>query len=307
MKTSLAAWWAFSAIWSLKRRVLLDAHIDQIGMVVTDIDENGFLHVTSVGGVDCRTLPGSPVTVFGTEVVTGIGCTLPPHLAKGDDKIKPVAEQCIDLGMTKEDVEKIVAVGDRAALMRPLEKADGQPHYGHGARRPSGLRVHHPRGTACKCAGPRLLRDGAGALQKKRSAGRARRFRPTRSSRPRPLPWTFRLQSSRARRACSPRSLGKGPMIGFSAALDRKISKKLVEIGKARRISRTSWKRWAAERARTAHDISVSRGGVRTGLISAPQRNTHTPAEVCDFEAYMENIAKLIAAYITGKEAQPNA
>ena len=46
--------------------------------------------------------------------------------------------------------------------------------------------------------------------------------------------------------------------------------------------------------------------GVRTGLISVPQRNMHTPAEICDF-AELENIAKLIAAYITDKEAQPNA
>ena len=46
--------------------------------------------------------------------------------------------------------------------------------------------------------------------------------------------------------------------------------------------------------------------GVRTGLISVPQRNMHPPAEICDFED-MENIAKLIAAYITDKEAQPNA
>ena len=61
---------------SSKRRILLDAHIDQIGMIVTDIDENGFLHVTNVGGVDRRTLPGSPVTVYGTETVTGIGWTL---------------------------------------------------------------------------------------------------------------------------------------------------------------------------------------------------------------------------------------
>ena len=53
-------------------------------------------------------------------------------------------------------------------------------------------------------------------------------------------------------------------------------------------------------------EISTTRGGVRAGLISVPQRNMHTPAEVCDFED-MENIAKLIAAYITDKEAQPNA
>ena len=197
---------------SSKRRILLDAHIDQIGMIVTDIDENGFLHVTNVGGVDRRTLPGSPVTVFGTETITGIGCTLPPHLAKGDDKIKPVAEQCIDLGLPKEEVEKLVAVGDRAALTRPLKKLMG----------------NRITGTA--------LDDRAGC-------------------------------------AC---------------------------------VIRAALEAMGGRTGTNCDEISTTHGGVRTGLISVPQRNMHTPAEVCDFED-MENIAKLIAAYITDKEAQPNA
>ena len=87
---------------SSKRRILLDAHIDQIGMIVTDIDENGFLHVTNVGGVDRRTLPGSPVTVFGTETVTGIGCTLPPHLAKGTfSKSSSSGITCITMSLSQ--------------------------------------------------------------------------------------------------------------------------------------------------------------------------------------------------------------
>ena len=94
-------------------------------------------------------------------------------------------------------------------------------------------------------------------------------------------------------------------MIGFSAALDRKISKKACRARKARKypVSDGSHGRQNGyELRRDQHH----RGGVRTGLISVPQRNMHTPAEVCDFED-MENIAKLIAAYITDKEAQPNA
>lgn len=136
---------------SSKRRILLDAHIDQIGMIVTDIDENGFLHVTNVGGVDRRTLPGSPVTVFGTETVTGIGCTLPPHLAKGEDKIKPVAEQCIDLGLPKEEVEKLVAVGDRAALTRPLKKLMGN--------RITGTALDDRAGCACVIRAAQLANE----------------------------------------------------------------------------------------------------------------------------------------------------
>ena len=86
---------------------------------------------------------------------------------------------------------------------------------------------------------------------------------------------------------------------------DRKISKKLVELAKRENIP-YQLEAMGGRTGTNCDEISTTRGGVRTGLISVPQRNMHTPAEVCDFED-MENIAKLIAAYITDKEAQPNA
>ena len=90
-----------------------------------------------------------------------------------------------------------------------------------------------------------------------------------------------------------------------AAALDRKISKKLVELAKRENIP-YQLEAMGGRTGTNCDEISTTRGGVRAGLISVPQRNMHTPAEVCDFED-MENIAKLIAAYITDKEAQPNA
>lgn len=70
---------------------MLDAHIDQIGMIVTQIDEDGFLHVAPCGGVDRRVLPGASVTVYGHETLTGIVCCLPPHLVEDDgNKVEPV-------------------------------------------------------------------------------------------------------------------------------------------------------------------------------------------------------------------------
>ena len=80
-----------------------------------------------------------------------IGCTLPPHLAKGDDKIKPVAEQCIDLGLPKEEVEKLVAVGDRAALTRPLKKLMGN--------RITGTALDDRAGCACVIRAAQLANE----------------------------------------------------------------------------------------------------------------------------------------------------
>lgn len=68
---------------SSKRRILLDAHIDQIGMIVTDIDENGFLHVTNVGGVDRRTLRAALLPCSAPETVTASGCHAAAAPCKG--------------------------------------------------------------------------------------------------------------------------------------------------------------------------------------------------------------------------------
>ena len=100
-----------------ERQVMLDAHIDQIGMIVTQIDEDGFLHVAPCGGVDRRVLPGASVTVYGHETLTGIVCCLPPHLVEDDgNKVEPVDKMAVDLGLTKEEAEQKVSLGDRIII-----------------------------------------------------------------------------------------------------------------------------------------------------------------------------------------------
>ena len=66
--------------------VMLDAHIDQIGMVVTAI-KKGFLHVANIGGIDRRMLAAMRVNIHGKRTVTGVFCSTPSHLGK-DDKAK---------------------------------------------------------------------------------------------------------------------------------------------------------------------------------------------------------------------------
>lgn len=284
---------------SAKRRIMLDAHIDQIGMVVTNIDEEGFLHITQVGGVDRRTMPGSPVTVYGKEPLTGVVCVLPPHLAQdGDGKIAPVDKQAIDLGMTREEAEKLVSIGDRAVLTRPIRKLMGN--------RVTGTALDDRAGCACIIRAAQLVQEQdpdccvmVVCSTREEVGGQGAQIstytlEPTEAL---AVDVSFATQPGTSGLTAK---LGGGPMIGFSAALDRKISKKLVRLAREQEIP-YQYEAMGGRTGTNCDAIGVSRGGVRTGLISVPQRNMHTPAEVCDLED-MENIAKLMAAYILDKE-----
>lgn len=105
-------------VWLVRRsgrpnapKILIDAHFDEIGMLVTDIKENGFLTVTSVGGLDARTLASARVRVYGKEVLDAVITSTPPHLSGDEKKLTPVEELLVDTGYPTEELKELVRVG----------------------------------------------------------------------------------------------------------------------------------------------------------------------------------------------------
>lgn len=97
-------------------KIMLDAHLDEIGFVVSEILDGGFLRVSRVGGINTRILPSSEVIICGKERIKGIFSSIPPHLArmKKDKKSTPeLSDLFIDTGYSRESLEKIVRIGDR--------------------------------------------------------------------------------------------------------------------------------------------------------------------------------------------------
>ena len=70
--------------------LLLDAHIDEIGFVVTEICDGGFLRAAAVGGIDTRVLSASEVTVYGKEAIRGVFTSKPPHLQEAGESRKKI-------------------------------------------------------------------------------------------------------------------------------------------------------------------------------------------------------------------------
>lgn len=91
-------------------RVLIDAHLDEIGMLVTEILDGGFLRIAPLGGIDPLIMQAADVIVYGKENIRGVIASTPPHLKK-DDKLPEVASLLVDTGMSRERLEKAVSVG----------------------------------------------------------------------------------------------------------------------------------------------------------------------------------------------------
>ena len=91
--------------------LMLDAHIDQIAMIVTDIDDNGFLTVAKSGGIDIRALPSRRVTVHGKEKVAAVFCATPPHLSSGEKEYTDIADIKLDTALGAK-AKEIISIGD---------------------------------------------------------------------------------------------------------------------------------------------------------------------------------------------------
>lgn len=100
-------------------RVMLAAHMDEIGLMVTQVEDNGMLRFARVGGIDERVLPARPVTV-GAKRVPGVIAFKPIHLTeKGEtERVAPAKDLVIDIGAaSKAEAERLVARGDHAAFV----------------------------------------------------------------------------------------------------------------------------------------------------------------------------------------------
>lgn len=100
------------------KKVLIEAHIDEIGLMVSDIDENGFISIVNVGGIDPRILPSAEVIVHGKRDIKGVIGAKPPHLlADGEgEKSSKLKDMAIDTGLSADEVKKIVSIGDSITM-----------------------------------------------------------------------------------------------------------------------------------------------------------------------------------------------
>ncbi len=287
-------------------KILLDAHIDRIGLAVREIDEQGFLLVTAVGGIDPRVLVGAEVTVFGKEKLRGVICSTPPHLLSKSEKEAGVEVKSlsVDVGLSKEQAIDMISIGDRIlvpsnelALLNKriscaaLDNRCGVASLVLALRELSGklknctvmLQLSSQEevgGSGAKTAAYNFDSDVALVVDVGFGSD----------------PYCDKTETV---------DLSKGPSIGIAPTLNRELMLELVGVAKDNAIP-YQHDVMSGRTGTNADMINISRGGVKTALLSIPLRYMHTAVEVVDIED-VEYTARLIAAYVLKKEAELNA
>ncbi|MFQ6015405.1 MAG: M42 family metallopeptidase [Anaerolineae bacterium] len=107
-----------------KVKVMIAAHMDEIGFMVNHIDDKGFLRILPVGGWDPRTMIAQRVTVHGQQDLPGIIGTKPVHILTEEEKKKPlkVKDFFIDVGLPPEKVKELVSVGDVVTMVQEMSE-----------------------------------------------------------------------------------------------------------------------------------------------------------------------------------------
>lgn len=278
--------------------IMLEAHIDEIGFVVTSITDKGFIKFSPVGGIDRRLLPANEVVIWGKEAVNGIISTIPPHLKKGDktDGNYNISEMAIDVGMSREEAEKIISMGDRITFLHSYDKLLGSRVSSNclddragaaaiilAAQKVKGLPV---KVTVQFSSQEEVGTRGAvvGAYGKDIDEAIA-------------VDVSFGYSHGCKKDDCG--ELGKGAMIGVSPTLDRNISDMFIKCAEANKINY----QLEIMNGRTGTDadvITLTQSGIKCGLLSIPLKYMHTPVEVADLND-IESVADIIAQYISEK------
>ncbi len=105
-----------------RKKVMVAAHMDEIGFMVTHIDDSGFLRFHTLGGFDPKTLSSQRVIVHGKKDLIGVMGSKPIHIMSPEERTKApkISDYFIDLGMSKEEVLKYVEVGNPVTRERQL-------------------------------------------------------------------------------------------------------------------------------------------------------------------------------------------
>lgn len=284
--------------------LLLEAHIDEIGFTVTQIDDNGFLHVAPCGGVDNRALSAAPITVLSDPPCNGVFCATPIHLAKDDAPLTELTERGIDVGLSAEEAKVRIPLGTRAVFAAHFEELLNDRVCSKALDNRAGvaavlyaLSLLKGQSLPCNVVAAFCVQEELGLRGAKTAAYG---IRPDAAI---VVDVSFAHTPDADKASCG--TLGGGVMLGISPILDKNMTDSLRELAEKQKLP-LQYEVMGETTGTNADVVSVTADGVSTALLSIPLKFMHTPAEVVSLRD-VETVSRLIAAFVAEGEVSGRA
>ena len=285
-------------------KIMVCAHMDEIGMMVATIEEGGFVKFSCIGGIDKRNVLAQEVTIHGRENVFGVIGIKPPHLTSAEDRKKAVDffDMAIDTGYSKEKLETLVRPGDIISFNGENIELKNNKLAGVALDDIAGIAAMH-------CALKNLeffshkaeLYFVASTQEEVRWYGGA-------------LVSTYNIEPdigiaidvtfgrAPAHDEYDTVELGKGPSISIGPGHTRKLFEQLKKVATKNKIP---YQIECAPNSRgtDAYVMQIGKGGVVTGLLSIPLRYMHSTVETLDL-GDVEMCGKLLSDYVISLQSE---
>ena len=273
--------------------ILLDAHLDQIGMVITGYEPGGFLHVAKCGAMDIRCLAAQEVMVYGKQPVRGFIPAGAPHLGSSD-KAPDWKDIVIDTGLSEETCRELIPLGSRVCLSAPPVRLLGERFASPALDNRAGV------ASILRCL--ELLQGNnlptitvLFSVQEETGGAGAQAASLTAKANEAIVVDVSFAAAPGISREDAQGELGSGVLIGIAPTLDHEMSRRLLKTAKEHSIPHLPEIMGGA--SGTNADRIQAPAGTPCALLSIPQRSMHTAAEVVDIQD-IESTARLMAAYI---------
>jgi endoglucanase len=285
-------------------RILLAAHMDAIGLMVTEID-GGFLRIIGIGGVDSRILPGQPVTVHGRRDIPAVVVQPPAALLPVEVGARQSVEMkylLVDTGLEEDEVRSSVRVGDLISFAQPPMELNGDLMVGHSMDNRSSVAAV----TVCLEELGRLGHAwdvwAVATVQEENVLGGASTS-----------PFEIRPQIAVAVDVTFGRGpggptdyrtfpIGKGPTIGWGPNIHPALFRMMKDT--ADRLEIPHHVEVMPRHSGTdGYAMQVVAEGIPTLVIGLPLRYMHTPVEIISIKD-IQRIGRLLAEFIAGLEPE---
>lgn len=291
-------------------RLMLAAHADEIAMAVNYINDDGFIYVKRMGGVDAAITKAQRVTIHTRNgPIKGVVGNVAPHLSRADDdkpKAPKIHDIFIDIGVSsRKDAEKLVRTGDPITLVDEFDLLRNDL----AVARAFDNRI----GTFAVAEALRLLSEAKGKLAPEVCAvsnvqeevGLLGARQIAYSLKPdialvvdvthaTDYPTVNKAQHGDIK-------VGHGPTITHGGCNHPDVVARLEEVAKAKKIS-LQHEAMSATSGTDTDVIFWTRGGIASALVSLPNRYMHSPVEVVNLKD-LEQIPQLLAAFAQSLKA----